>query len=62
MTAFVATRFNQVLKRFYVRLLAASKAKKVALLACMSKLLTILNAMLRKNKEWDKSYHHVTRP
>lgn len=51
-----------MLKRFYVRLLAASKAKKVALLACMSKLLTILNAMLRKNKEWDKSYHHVTRP
>ncbi|MFY4365870.1 IS110 family transposase, partial [Klebsiella quasipneumoniae subsp. similipneumoniae] len=54
-----ATRFNPVIKTFYVRLLAAGKAKKVALVACMRKLLTILNAMLRKNEEWDESYHHV---
>ncbi|EOU2759782.1 IS110 family transposase, partial [Escherichia coli] len=47
------------IKTFYVRLLAAGKAKKVALVACMRKLLTILNAMLRKNEEWDESYHHV---
>ncbi|WP_424141123.1 transposase [Sodalis glossinidius] len=58
--ALVATRFNPVIKAFYTRLLAAGKAKKVALVACMRKLLTILNAMLRKNEEWDESYHHVS--
>ncbi|BAE73422.1 transposase [Sodalis glossinidius str. 'morsitans'] len=58
--ALVATRFNPVIKAFYTRLLAAGKAKKVALVACMHKLLTILNAMLRKNEEWDESYHHVS--
>ncbi|MDH8436760.1 transposase, partial [Klebsiella variicola] len=57
MAALVATRFNPVIKTFYVRLLAAGKAKKVALVACMRKLLTILNAMLRKNEEWEESYH-----
>lgn len=36
-----------------MRLLAAEKAKKVALVACMHKLLTILNAMLKKNEEWN---------
>ncbi|HIA1616335.1 TPA: IS110 family transposase, partial [Salmonella enterica] len=57
MAALVATRFNPVIKDFYTRLLAAGKAKKVALVACMRKLLTILNAMLRKNEEWNESYH-----
>lgn len=60
MAALVATRFNPVIKAFYMRLVAAGKAKKVALVACMRKLLTILNAMLRKNEEWDESYHQVT--
>ncbi|WP_339053800.1 IS110 family transposase [Arsenophonus endosymbiont of Crataerina pallida] len=60
MAALVATRFNPVIKAFYMRLLAAGKAKKVALVACMRKLLTILNAMLRKNEEWNESYHHVS--
>ncbi|EGE2022195.1 IS110 family transposase, partial [Shigella sonnei] len=41
---------------FYMRLLAAGNAKKVALVACMRKLLTIMNAMLRKNEEWNESY------
>ncbi|MDC9594951.1 IS110 family transposase [Xenorhabdus sp. IM139775] len=59
MAALVATRFNPVIKVFYERLLAAGKPKKVALVACMRKLLTILNAMLRKNEEWDESYHQV---
>lgn len=59
MAALVATRFNPVIKAFYIRLLAAGKPKKVALVACMRKLLTILNAMLRKNEEWNESYHHV---
>ncbi|ADA76908.1 putative transposase [Shigella flexneri] len=39
-----------------MRLLAAGNAKKVALVACMRKLLTIMNAMLRKNEEWNESY------
>ncbi len=55
MAALVATRFNPVIKVFYMRLLAAGKPKKVALVACIRKLLTILNAMLRKNEEWNES-------
>jgi transposase len=41
-----------VIKAFYERLLAAGKAKKVALTACMHKLLTIMNAMVRDLKPW----------
>lgn len=52
-------RHISVIKTFYMRLLAAGKAKKTALVACMHKLLTILNAMLRKNEEWNESYHQV---
>lgn len=59
MAALVATRCNPVIKAFYTRLVAAGKPKKVALVACMRKLLTILNAMFRKNEEWNESYHHV---
>jgi transposase len=47
-----ATRCNPVIRRFYERLLAAGKAKKVALVACMHKLLIILNAMLRHHTSW----------
>lgn len=52
MAALVATRRNPVIKEFYERLLARGKAKKVALVACMHKLLTILNSMLRHNTRW----------
>lgn len=52
MGALVATRHNPVIKAFYERLLAAGKAKKVALTACMHKLLTIMNAMGRDRKPW----------
>ena len=52
MGALVGTRCNPVLKAFYHRLLAAGKAKKVALVACMRKLLTILNAMLKQHTPW----------
>src|SRR3989304_4666513 len=48
----VAPRFNPVIGAFYQRLLAAGKPKKVALTACMRKLLTILNAMARHNTPW----------
>jgi transposase len=52
MSALVAVRYNPVLKAFYQRLCTAGKAKKVALTACMRKLLTILNAMVKHHKPW----------
>lgn len=52
MATLVATRFNPVIRAFYRRLLAAGKPKKVALTACMHKLLVILNAMARTNTPW----------
>ena len=53
MAALVATRFNPVIKTFYARLCAAGKPKKVALTACMRKLLTILNRMLHTQSSWN---------
>ena len=50
--ALVGTRFNPTLKAFYARLLAAGKPKKVALVACMHKLLVILNAIARTKSPW----------
>ena len=47
-----ATRFNPVIRTFYLRLRAAGKCPKVALTACMRKLLTILNAMLKHRTPW----------
>ena len=52
MAAIVAARFNLVIRTFYQRLCAAGKAKKVALVACMRKLLTIVNAMLKHRTPW----------
>ena len=52
MAALVATRANPVIRVFYQRLLAAGKPKKVALTACMRKLLTILNAMMKHRTAW----------
>lgn len=52
MAALVATRRNPVIRRFSQRLCAAGKAKKVALVACMRKLLTILNAMVKHQTPW----------
>jgi transposase len=52
MAALVASRHNPVISAFYQRLLAAGKAKKVALTACMRKLLVILNAMLKHRCSW----------
>jgi transposase len=54
MAALVATRWNPTIKRFYQRLRAASKAPKVALVACMRKLLTIMNAMLKHQTPWSE--------
>ena len=52
MSTLVAVRYNPVLKAFYERLRAAGKAAKVALTACMRKLLTILNAMMKHHASW----------
>ena len=52
MPTLTAVRRNPVIKHFYQRLIAAGKPKKVALIACMRKLLTILNAILRDNRPW----------
>ena len=52
MAALTAPRHNPPLRRFYHRLCAAGKAKKVALVAGMRKLLTMLNAMLRDQTPW----------
>jgi transposase len=52
MATLAAVRHNRVLKAMYHRLLAAGKLKKVALVGCMRKLLTILNAMLRDGRPW----------
>ena len=53
MGALVASRYNPVLREFYQRLLKAGKPKKVALTACMRKLLTILNSMMRAHEHWN---------
>ncbi len=52
MGTLVATRYNPVIKEFYERLTSKGKAKKLALTACMRKLLTILNAMLKGGTRW----------
>lgn len=52
MAALVAARYNEPLKDFYQRLVAAGKPKKVALVAVMRKMLVILNAMVRDNIAW----------
>jgi transposase len=52
MAALVATKRNAVIRTFYLRLVAAGKPKKLALVACMRKLLTILNVMVRTAQPW----------
>jgi transposase len=56
MGALIASRFNPAIKEFYERLVAAGKPKKVALVACMRKLLVILNAVLRDRTPWRCSH------
>jgi len=57
MAAVVAMQHNRVIRDFHSRLIAAGKPKKVAIVACMRKLLTILNAMLRDQRPWDAAKH-----
>jgi transposase len=55
MAALVASRYNPIVKTYYAKLLAAGKPKKLALVACMRKLLVTLNAMLRTRTPWRNS-------
>lgn len=57
MATLSAIRHNHAIRAFHSRLIAAGKPKKVAIVACMRKLLTILNAMLRDHAIWDASKH-----
>jgi transposase len=57
MAAQSAIKHNPAIRVFHSRLIAAGKPKKVAIVACMRKLLTILNAMLRDDALWDPTMH-----
>ena len=59
MATLTAARYNPVIRAFYERLKAAGKLPKVALVACMRKLLTMLNAMVRTGIPWDASLHRA---
>lgn len=52
MATLTAIRHNPAIREFHARLIAAGKAKKVAIVACMRKLLTVLNAIMRDQKPW----------
>jgi len=59
MSTLVATRRNSVIQCFYKRLLAAGKAKKSAITACMRKMLTIINAMIKHGTPWQRSLNQA---
>ena len=54
MSALVATKRNPVIDKFYIRLLSQRKPKKVALVAYMRKLLTMINDMVRQQTKWQE--------
>ena len=56
MATLVATRRNTVIRDFYTRLMAKGKPFKVALVACMHKLLTILNSMIKHKTRWSENF------
>lgn len=60
MAALVASKHNGVIQAFYKRLRNAGKAPKVALVACMRKLLTILNSMLKHKTRWSENILQTT--
>lgn len=60
MATLAATRFNPAIRAFYLRLCAAGKEKKIALTACMRKLLTILNAMVKTGTPWQAPCEQTT--
>lgn len=56
MAALTSIQHNKIIRAFYQRLVAQGKHKKVALVACMRKMITILNAMVRDGKPWSEEY------
>ena len=54
-----ATQHNPVFKKFYRRLIDKGKKPKVALVACMRKLIVILNIMIARREKWDASRYAV---
>jgi transposase len=60
MGALTATKYNPVIRSFYLRLIAAGTPKKLALVACMRKLLTILNSIARTRQPWNQEYAMAT--
>jgi transposase len=60
MATLSATRFNKIIRDFYKQLKAKGKPSKVALVACMHKLLTILNAMIKNKTRWSENFSHQT--
>ena len=58
MATLSAVRFNPLIKASYERLVAAGKNKKIALVACMRKLLTMLNAIAKHRSTWNPEIHH----
>lgn len=61
MATLVAVRFNEPIKAFYQKLCSAGKLKKVALVACMRKLLVILNAMARDMTYWQENSKNLSK-
>jgi transposase len=57
MAALSAARFNPQIKTFYDRLINAGKEKKVAIVACMRKLLVMLNSIIRHRRSWQANFH-----
>ena len=53
MATLSSIRFNDVIRTFYDRLVSKGKPKKVAIVACMRKLITILNSMIKNDKMWN---------
>lgn len=60
MATLAAIRSNPTIKHFYQRLIARNKLKKVAIVACVRKLLTIINVMVRENKPWNVKAQSVS--
>jgi transposase len=58
MAALTASRYNPIIKAFYHRLCGAGKARKVALTACMRKLVIILNSMVKHQQTWTPEVQH----
>ena len=58
MAAASAVRFNPAIRAYYQRLVTAGKPKKLALVACMRKLLVTLNVIVRTRQRWSADYAH----